>query len=143
MDPREALTAGRQLLDAVLLPKGFVFQEEPSGKSSGGTYASGKYAKGDRSLEIHFRYSLGLVTYHVGRAAITHEEYMHCLLGARGGNKYPGFSDDPIDAFRSLALDVEEYCLDFLIGPGEEFSRCVRTAGRTLKSHWIREDDRI
>jgi len=96
--------------------------------SSGGSCASGRYVKDDRRLEIHFRQSLGLVTYHLGKIAITHEQFMYALLGPQGGNKYPNFSDDPLEAFRDLSWDLERYCLDFLTGPGEEFARCVQTA---------------
>ena len=128
MDPRQILSAGRKILDPVLLPKGFIFENGASGKSCGGDYASGNYVKGDRFLEVHFRLSLGLVSYHLGQLVISHEEYMRALLGSRGGNKYPDFSDDPLDAFHSLASDLENYCTDFLVGPGEELARCVRDA---------------
>ena len=30
------------------------------------------------------------------------------LLAPNGGNKFPGFSDDPLDAFRDLAYDLED-----------------------------------
>jgi hypothetical protein len=126
MDPREILRAGQRILEPILVPRGFVFQETSSGKSSGGDYASGRYEKADRSIEIHFRNSLGLVTYHMGTLAISHVAYMRSLLGSRGGNKYPGFSDDPLDCFRDLAFDLETFSTDFLVGSGEEFARCVK-----------------
>ena len=128
MNSREILENGRQILDSVLVTHGFAFKETEVGKSSGGDYASGRYEKTDRYLDIHFRHSLGLVTYHMGALAITHELYMHSLLGSRGGNKYPGFSDDPLEAFHGLAFDLKTFCADFLSGPGEEFARCVRIA---------------
>ena len=128
MKSHEILESGRKILDAALVPHGFAFKELEVGKSSGGDYASGKYEKADRYLDIHFRFSLGLVTYHMGALAISHESYMRSLLGSRGGNKYPGFSDDPLEAFRGLAFDLKTFCSDFLSGPGEEFARCVRIA---------------
>jgi hypothetical protein len=128
MDPHEILRNGHQILDAVLLGQGFTFNETEGGKSSGGHFASGKYEKGNRNLELHFRWSLGLVRYHIGDLSLSHENYMCALLGPSGGNKYPGFSEDPLDAFRDLAYDLGRFCGDFLAGPGEEFARCVKIA---------------
>jgi hypothetical protein len=128
MNPHEILESGRKILDVVLIPHGFAFKAIEVGKSSGGDYASSKYEKADRHLDIHFRFSLGLVTYHIGALALSHEAYMRSLLGLQGGNKYPGFSDDPLEAFRGLAFDLKTFCSDFLSGPGEDFARCVRFA---------------
>jgi len=126
MTPRESLDAGRQILDPILNPRGFLFRETGTGKGSGGDFASGQYEKGNRFIELHFRYSLGLVKYHIGALAIRHEDYMRSLLGTSGGNKYPGFSNDPIDEFRNLSFDLETFSIDFLAGAGEEFLRCVK-----------------
>jgi hypothetical protein len=125
MNALETFRAGCKILDEVLKPLGFTFVEGASGQSSGGNFASGEYVKGDRRLEIHFRYSLGLVKYHMGSLSLTHESYMRALLGRGGGNKYPGFSDDPLDGFRHLRDDLSHSCGDFLSGSGEEFERCV------------------
>src|SRR5437868_689109 len=97
MTPINALLEGCKILDAVMKPHGFNFVGGLTGKGSGGYFASGEYVRGDRRLELHFRYSLGLVTYHIGELSLTHDEYMRALLGKDGGNKYPGFSDDPLD----------------------------------------------
>jgi hypothetical protein len=126
MDPREILASGREILEPVLVPRGFVFRDTGSGKSSGGDFASGRYEKADRFIEIHFRDSLGLVTYHMGKRVASHESYMRSLLGSRGGNKFPGFSNDLLDGFRDLAFDLEHFSIDFLAGSGEEFARCVK-----------------
>ena len=128
MNVVEIFRAGREILDEVMKPRGFTFVEGASGQSSGGNFASGEYVKDDRRLEIHFRNSLGLVTYHIGSLSLTHEAYMRALLGRSGGNKYPGFSDDPLDGFRHLKYDLEHFCGDFLSGTGEEFERCVAKA---------------
>ena len=79
----------------------------------------------DRKLEIHLRHSLGLVTYHLDSLSLTHEMYMRALLGRTGGNKYPGFSNNPLDGFHHLHYDLSHFCGDFLSGNGEEFKRCV------------------
>lgn len=123
MKALEILRAGCSILDEVMKPHGFAFVERSSGQSSGGNYASGEYVNGDRRLEIHFRHSLGLVTYHVGSSSLTHRDYMRALLGEDGGNQYPGFSDEPLDGFRHLKYDLSHFCEDFLSGSGEEFKR--------------------
>ena len=125
MNVIEIFRAGREILDEVMKPHGFTFVEGPSGHSSGGNFASGEYVKGDRRLEIHFRYSPGLVTYHMGSLSLTHDAYMRALLGRGGGDKYPGFSDDPLDGFRHLRYDLSHFCGGFLYGSGEGFERCV------------------
>lgn len=125
MNALETFRAGCKILDEVMNQYGFFLIEEACGRSSGGNFASGEYVKGDRRLEIHFRYSLGLVTYHVGNLSLTHDAYMRALLGKNGGNKYPGFSNDPLDGFRHLHFDLSHFCGDFLHGSGEEFERCV------------------
>lgn len=128
MDVLETFRAGCAMLDEVLNPHGFVLVLGPHGNSSGGHFASGEYVNGDRKLEIHLRYSLGLVTYHIGSLSIKHDAYMRALLGRNGGNKYPGFSKDRLDGFRHLAHDLVHFCGDFLNGSGEEFERCVAKA---------------
>ena len=120
MTKLELLDGGCQILNEVMLPYGFIFEEKPSGESSGGAFASGEYIKGQRSLEIHLRYSLGRVSYHMGSISLTHEDYMRALLGKSGQNKYPGFSDDPLDGFRCLKYDLKHFCHDFLDGSVEK-----------------------
>lgn len=125
MNVPEIFRAGCEILDEVMKPHGFAFVAGAAGQSSGGNFASGEYVKSDRRLEVHFRYSLGLVSYHIGSLSMTHDAYMRALLGRDGGNKYPGFSDDPLDGFRHLRDDLWHFCGDFLSGTGEEFECCV------------------
>jgi len=73
-----------------LKPYGFQFVFEKTGSSSGGRFAFGRYVRGDRSLELHFRFTLGLVTYQIGDASLDHESYMRAL-GVYGQNAYPDF----------------------------------------------------
>jgi len=127
-EPIEILREGRRALDSVLTQYGFSFQDGSSGPSSGGEYASGVYVNGNRKLEIHYRFSLGLVTYHFGEISLDHPAYMRVLLGDKGGNKYPGFSDDPLVAFENLAYDLQHFARAFLEGNSEEFARCVTAA---------------
>lgn len=104
------------------MPFGFQFVLETSGKGSGGEFASGSYRRDDRRLELHFRYSLGLVTYHIGDDSLGHEEYMR-FLGVFRNNRYPDFPKDPLDSFENLASDLKSYCSDFLSGAGDQFGQ--------------------
>jgi hypothetical protein len=68
---------------------------------------------------FHFRHSLGMVTYHLDSLSMSHQEYMRSVIGRPNASHYPGFSDDPMDAFRHLQLDLEEHYVDFLEGSDE------------------------
>jgi len=126
--PLESLRAGTEILDPLLLANGFKYYEGRTGRGSGGEFASGKYVKNDRILEIHFRKTLGLVTYHIGSESIRHEVFMRALLRQEGDNHYPGFASDPMDGFRALRYDLENFASDFLKGTGDQFRRCVNEA---------------
>ena len=126
--PREILGLGCEVLDPILHAHGFSFEYGGEGPSSGGPYAFGSYVNSDRRIEIHFRHSLGLVTYHFGKASLDHEAYMRALLGDAGGNRYPGFSDNLLDAFGDLAADLQSFAGAHLNNDAEEFMRCVAKA---------------
>jgi hypothetical protein len=124
----EILNEGRATLDPIMKKCGFLFEAGPAGSSSGGPYASGVYANGERRLEIHYRYSLGLVTYHFREASVDHASYMHAVLGGKGGNRYPGFSESPSTQFSDLTYDLESFANSFLQGNFKEFSRFAQAA---------------
>jgi hypothetical protein len=102
-DAVSVLNAGAAILAPVLAPAGFTFHLTSHGRSSGGDFATGRFTKGTQYLELHFRYSLGLVSYGWDDAAISHADY---LRGLRVTGSYPGYSDDPLGGFRHLALDL-------------------------------------
>jgi len=112
--PKNALLNGVQVLDPVLSPNGFQFRFRGEGKGSGGYFAFGEYVREDRRLELHFRHSLGLVTYHFADQSASHESYMR-ELGVWEQCRYPGFSDDAAAPFHGLAHDLE-FAKDFLSG---------------------------
>jgi hypothetical protein len=118
--PKAILLAGIETLDPVMTSAGLRFAFEAEGKLSGKNFAWGRYLRADRSLELHFRYSLGLVHYHVAATTLDHENYMR-LLGVYGRSEYPNFSSDPLDAFACLSRDLTKYCEDFLSGDGKQF----------------------
>jgi hypothetical protein len=126
--PLEILRQGIEILNPVMRAHGFTYTACGSGPSSGGDFARGSFKKDNRIIEIHFRHSLGLVTYHIGPDSLRHEVFMRALLGQAGGNRYPGFSSDPISGFHGLRYDLEHFVSDFLNGAGNDFRRCVSEA---------------
>ena len=118
MNPDQVLQDGVAILDGTMRPHGFTFVPGDSGIGSGGRFASGTFVRAERRLELHFRHSLGLVAYHLGPIARSHEEFMRAV--GSGAGRYPGFSDDPLQAFRDLAHDLERYGQAFLSGPDAE-----------------------
>ena len=62
------------------------------------------------------RFNLGLVRYHAGTESASHDYYMR-ELGVRKQCRYPGFSEDPKEAFLGLAHDLA-FADDFLTGNG-------------------------
>jgi len=115
----EIFRTGCEILDRIMQPHGFQFVPGESGMSKFGPYTQGDYVRGDRRLELHLRYSLGLVTYHIGDMSVSHDAYLRALTKGEGGNQYPGYSDDPLDGFRHLAHDLQKFCDDFLSGDGK------------------------
>ena len=112
MNPKEELINGVKELEPILKPYGFRFILETEGLSSGGHSAGGAFVAGNKRLELHFRYSLGLVSYQIGEIKINHTDFI-ATQGGKGS--YPGFSTKPIDAFRHLADDLRTYGEPFLM----------------------------
>jgi hypothetical protein len=120
-NPEEILLQGSELLKPIFSKHGFIFAVSGTGNSSGGQFASAEFTRGERRFELHFRFSLGMVAYHLGSKSISHEEYMCSVLGKPYLSKYPGFSDDPLDAFCDLRQDLETHCSEFLEGTNDAF----------------------
>lgn len=127
-NPETVLLQGGEILKPILLKHGFVFAPLDSGPSSGGEFASAEFRKGDRRFEFHFRFSLGRVRYHLGSESISHEEYMCSVLEKPNLSHYPGFSNDPLYAFRHLRDDLLNHCTEFLEGSDEAFHRRIESA---------------
>lgn len=149
VNPKESLRAGCAILNPIMTRHGFTFVEGLSGKGSGGNFASGQYVRDTRILELHFRYSLGLVTYHLAESTVSHLSYMRELLGNAGGNKYPGYSEEPLDGFRGLAFDLENFANDFLTGSGEVLVRAsqketeyIRAQNKLDAARWNGDGDK-
>lgn len=133
MNPAEVLRGGAAELVSILGPEGFTFIETGTGSSSGGHFASGEFRREDRRLELHVRWSLGLVTYHVGDANLRHEDLTRAIAATQQVQEpaeYPGFSDQPIDGFRHLRADLVRFGRVFTQGTAEEFLVLVAWARR-------------
>ncbi len=133
-NPEETLLQGSELLKPLFTKYGFDFVPLDKGKSSGGPFASAEFIRGDRRFEFHLRFSLGMVTYHLGAESISHQEYMCSVLGKPNLSRYPGFSDDPLDSFSNLRDDVENYCIEFLEGTSDAFLHRIEDA----RMRWAR-----
>jgi hypothetical protein len=131
-DAQTMLKAGIELLSEMMLSRGFLYTPTSAGRGSGGVFAAGEFRRGNRKLELHYRYSLGLVSYHVGSLMLSHEDFMWAVIGTRWRSHYPGFPKEPLDGFRNLLDDLKEYCGDFLTGSDAVFAFRVEEA-ETLK----------
>lgn len=111
------LDAGAKIVGVVIEPHGFVWARGKTHAGHPGNAARGVFVKGDRQLELGFRWSLGPVMYRVGTASVSHEALMK-YSGHHAEAEYPGYSTDPLDAFRHLASDLQRFGDDFVFGGG-------------------------
>lgn len=128
-DRLEIIQRGADILSPALVPHGFQFKVVSSGNASGGVFAHGEFVRSERRLELHFRYSLGLVTYHIAELSLAHDDYLRALLGRSRAGHYPICSEEPLAAFEALRQDLVEHCSDFATGTGEQFRQCVERHG--------------
>lgn len=127
ISPVDAVKVGHKILSPIFERHSFAF-EWRGARGSGGASAVGSYIHRDRKFEFHYRYSLGMVTYRIGKTELSHEDYMWAVLGSRGGNEYPGFGDDAQQQFRALRHDLENFCGAFLRGSESEFLEIAKRA---------------
>ncbi len=122
-DPEATLLRGVDLLRPLLSQAGFTFVTTGRGRGSGGEFATGEFKKGDRRLSLSYRHSLGEVTYSVGAATLTHDDYMWAC-GIPG--QYPGFSTDELAPFEHLKADLTSAGDIFLSQSAAAFDRLVK-----------------
>jgi hypothetical protein len=120
----DTLLRGVEILDAVMAPAGFGFEQVHDG-----TYACGRYRRADRTLELHFSDSLRLVSHRIGDLVVMHDDFMRALVGPAGG-RYPGASSEPLDGFRDLRTDLRGHCGEFLRGSAKKWRSVAERALR-------------
>ena len=123
MNPKEQLLEGVDILEPILAPYGFKFTSESEGPSSGGKFACGAFISGNKRLELHVRYNLGLVSYQVGNIKMQHTDFLYAQ-GVKG--QYPGTTSTVINAFRNLAEDLKNYGKPFLNTDTTEFDKLAK-----------------
>ncbi len=127
------LNEGALILGEVLTPNGFVFAPVAHGNGSGGPAAQGRFVRGTQAIDLHFRRTLGLVSYAWDAVVVSHADY---LRGLDAPGAYPGFSEDPLDGFRHLAQDLAGPLAGFVAGDRAEFDRAV-AAVKAMPTTWL------
>ena len=122
MSRSETLRRGVDILDAVMAPAGFDFEQVHDG-----TYVCGRYRRADRTLELHFSDSLRLVSQRIGDIVVMHDDYMRALVGPSGGH-YPSSSAEPLEGFRGLRTDLREHGGEFLRGNAKKWRTVAERA---------------
>lgn len=102
-----------RILSDVLGPAGFAFADGSSGSGLGGRFARGSFRAEERTVSFSVRGSLGEVHYTWGLFSASHDDLM---WGTRAEGEYPGFGDDPLDAFRDLGQDLQGPLSPFVVG---------------------------
>ena len=117
--PLELLHDGIEILAEVLRPAGFTFVLGSVDRGSGGAFAQGSFVRDGRTLSFSVRHKLGLVAYASGSRHVSHEDFMR-VVAPLGYARYPGFSDDPLQAFRDVMADLRNYGAAFVSGTDAE-----------------------
>jgi hypothetical protein len=130
MDALDIRRRGVELLTPLFTAHGFAYEPGLADNGSGGFFARGAFVRDNRRLEFSTRYTLGEVVYRVGDRWLAHEDFMRVTAG-RGNHRYPGFSDDPLDAFRDLAADLNQFGGSFFTGDDIAFGAVIAEAERT------------
>ncbi len=128
-DPRSQLESGVAILDPALLPHGFVFHFQDAGRGSGGNFAWGKYVRGDRSLDLHHRWGLGIIQYNIADLSMDHAAYLKSL-GVDDQSDLPSIPlESGLDRYHALRSDLDNFCSDFVTGPATEWAAAARVDG--------------
>lgn len=124
MGRETTLRDGVRVLDPVMGSAGFRRELVHDGH-----YQCVQYRRRGRVLELHFSDSLRLVSQRLDDLTVMHDDFMRALLGPAGGH-WPARSDDPLEDFHCLRMDLEHHCSDFLRGRGREWREVAERALR-------------
>ncbi len=117
--PEEQLRAGAAILGELLEPAGFRFALSTVGSSSGGQFAIGEFVRGHHRLELHYRFGLGIVIYHIGDRSLSHTE----LMRSQGFSKQAAFPTilDKLLGFHAVLSDLRNCGSPFLDADSLQF----------------------
>ena len=119
--PEEQLRAGAAILGELFEPAGFTFALSTVGNSSGGRFAIGEFIRGNHRLELHYRFGLGIVIYHVGDCSLSHAE----LMRSQGFSKhaeFPTILDKSLRGFHAILSDLRKFGGPFLDADASQFA---------------------
>jgi hypothetical protein len=133
-EPREQLQAGIEVLNPFLNHVGYQFQFEQDGTGSGGHYAYGRFINGDRSIELHQRWGLGIVNYQIGDLAIDHSSYLAGLGVDRDSHYLWLRLELGIERYNGLLQDLQEFCDDFLTGDADQWRKIAMAHAEAEKA---------
>ncbi len=119
-DPEDMLIQGSELLKPLLTPCGFTFNHLFTGTSSGGRASVGEFVRDRHRLELHYRWGLGIVNYHVRGFSLSHEEFMRAL-GAQKEAAFPTVLNKTLLGFEALLADLSRYGKPFTHGSTSDF----------------------
>jgi len=128
-DVLKMMSDGAEYMKAALEPFGFKFRILKTGNSSGGKFCEAKFTRDNRRIELHFRWSLGLVRYHYGNINASHESYIEAL-GMQNKSQFPGFYEDELEGFQKLAQDIDLIRSDFIEGDCNILHKAAETGAR-------------
>jgi len=131
---QQTLCAGVEIVDGFMRSHGFLYTPTTAGKSSGGLFAAGEFRRANRTLELHYRDSLDLVTYRVGR--LRSHTRTTCGRSSAGDGQVTTLDSqkESLDAFGHLLQDLKRSCADFLVGSDADFARHVERAESLRKA---------
>jgi hypothetical protein len=130
--PEEQLRAGAAILVELLEPAGFRFAMPTVGNSSGGRFAIGEFVRGNHRLELHYRFGLGIVIYHIGDCSLSHTE----LMRSQGFSKqaeFPTILDKSLLGFHAVLSDLRNFGSPFLDGDSTQFALLAKWCAKNPK----------
>jgi hypothetical protein len=139
-EPRELLQAGVEVLNPFLNSVGYHFQFDHDGQGSGGYYACGRFACGNRSIELHHRWGLGIVNYQFSGFSLDHSAYLDGLGLDRDSHYLWLRLEAGIDRYEGLLEDLRQFCADFLTGTASQWMSIALANAEARKAEHFRRE---
>lgn len=119
--PEEQLRAGAAILCDLLEPAGFTFEVSMVGNPSGGRLAIGEFVRGSHRQELHYRFGLGIVIYHIGDCSLSHADLMRSQ-GLSKQAEFPTVLDKSLKCFYAVLSDLRKFGGPFLGADASQFA---------------------